>query len=123
MQQSASILYADRAPKFSTHPAVMLARESSRRFAAATDLDSQLAALEYGKGASDEAKARTLKVLDRILPELPAVNGYYDPAGFVAGSRRKGERSRRYKELNERILWKIIKRDGLMTSAIFKEAA
>jgi hypothetical protein len=39
---------------------------------------------------------RASRIVDRVLPALPAANPLYDPEGFVAGSRRHGERQELY---------------------------
>lgn len=39
-------------------------------------------------------RGRAARIVDRALPALPDAHGFYDPVGFVAGSRRQGERSR-----------------------------
>ena len=40
--------------------------------------------------------ARAIRIVDRVLPKLPSAHGFYDPTGFVAKSRRNGERQRLY---------------------------
>lgn len=39
-------------------------------------------------------RARAARIVERVLPSLPSANPLYDAAGFVAASRRQGERSR-----------------------------
>lgn len=39
---------------------------------------------------------RARRIVDRVLPALPDAHGFRDPAGFIAGSRRQGERARLY---------------------------
>jgi hypothetical protein len=39
-------------------------------------------------------QARAWRIVDRLLPKLPPAPGFYDPAGFIDGSRRLGERNR-----------------------------
>jgi len=36
--------------------------------------------------------ARAIRITDRLLPALPSANGFYDPEGFISGSRRRGLR-------------------------------
>jgi hypothetical protein len=39
-------------------------------------------------------RTRAQRIVDRVLPALPAAHGWNDPAGFVAAAQRDGERSR-----------------------------
>lgn len=51
-------------------------------------IDAFLARVETNRATT----ARTWKIVDRLLPEIKPVNGFTDPAGFIASSRRRGER-------------------------------
>lgn len=59
-----------------------------------------------GIGLSPEAEARIARasliaarahrIVDRVLPILPAVSGFYEAEQFIAASRRHGERENLY---------------------------
>jgi hypothetical protein len=39
---------------------------------------------------------RARKIVDRVLPLLPACSAYYDPDGFIAASQRHHDRQRKF---------------------------
>jgi hypothetical protein len=97
--------------------------EAGRRRQAATTLQGQLDAIGYGLPAIEEARRRAWAIIDRKLPKLPQAHGFYDPDGFVAGSIRSGNRFGMFKEIEPRLLAKIVKRDGLLPDADERERA
>jgi hypothetical protein len=58
--------------------------------------------MDQGQEIMSDYRARAARIVERLLPSLPAVNPLYDAAGFVAASRRHGER--------ERLFWRTYAR-------------
>lgn len=62
----------------------------------------ELDAIERRTAKADYT-ARALRIVDRVLPKLPQPQGWDDPRGFVAGSRRLGERKRLFYRIFARL--------------------
>lgn len=104
------------------HPAQRIVAEMGRRCQTAKGLSAQLAALDFGKSAMDEARARAIRIVNRVLPATTG-HGFYAPAAFVDASIRHGERAQLHKSVEARILAKIIARDDLFGDDVAARAA
>jgi len=49
---------------------------------------------------------RALKIVARVYGEVPATHGFYNPEGFVAACKLRGERDRAYKTIVARMFVK-----------------
>lgn len=50
--------------------------------------------LEYEAHPRGDYRERATRIVDRVLPDIPATNPLCDPEGFVAACRRHGDRQR-----------------------------
>lgn len=96
-----------------TSLANILAREAARRFNAARTLADRIDAIDFGRDQQREADDRADLITERVMPRKRAINGFDDPHGFMAGARFNYERGELRAMIRERLLEKIVERDGL----------
>jgi hypothetical protein len=76
--------------------------------AASERLAARMAELDARFAPERDCSARAMRIVDRVLPQLPVASAYYDGPGFVASARREGERRKLYRITYARLMAKAV---------------
>ncbi len=101
--------------------AVFLVREGARRFNAARTLADRIDAIDFGRDQIKEANERADRITQRVMPRAKAPLFAEGPEAFLSGTRHNYDRGQLRKDIYQRLLGKVIIRDGILDQPAFTD--